>query len=122
MTTVALDNRNGLHGAVHISWYTMPQDSVGAYLEFSNHSDKTIQFWGTFGGATAAMYGSNDPSVATDPDTAAWFPLTDLQGNSISKTSAAGEMIIENPRYIRPTVVGGDGTTSINVSITAKRG
>lgn len=119
---VALQNRNGLHGAVHISWFNMPNDSVGDYLEFSNHSDKTIQYWGTFAGASAYMKGSNDPTVPNDPDAAAWFDLTDLQGNALTKTSAAGEMIIENPRYIRPVVTGGDGTTAINVSITAKRG
>lgn len=107
----------------YITWYPLANGDTGEPLQKAAHlSDKTMQVFGTFGsGGSVTMQGSNDPRVMTDPSNAVWFTLVDPQANAITKTSAAGEAILENPRYIRPTVTGGDGTTALAVIIAATR-
>jgi hypothetical protein len=96
-------------------------DADGGAVEMPGSSDRTVQFTGTFGvGGTIIMQGSNvlAPVAGTDND---WFPLTDPQGNAISKTSAAGEAVLELTRWIRPKVTAGDGTTSLTARLLVKR-
>lgn len=101
-------------GAVELfTWAAMGGSDVGDAVGFPQHADRCVQIDGTFGGATVVMQGSIDGST--------WFTLTDPQGNSISKTSAALEQIEEVPLYIRPSVSGGTGS-SINVRLLARRG
>ena len=76
-------------------------------------ADKTVQITGTFGTGTVVIQGSNDGSN--------WATLKDPSNTAISTTSAAIRAILENPLYIRPLVTGGDGTTSITVTLVARR-
>lgn len=99
----------------------MTTDDTGQPWELSSYSDKTVQIFGNFGGtASVSIYGSNDPRVVSDPANAVWFVLTDPSSTAITKTSAAGEQIIENPRWIRPVVTLGT-TPSITVIIQATK-
>lgn len=96
-------------------------DADGRALEMPGSADRTIHFLGTFGaGGTVILQGSNvlAPVAGTDAD---WFPLTDPQGNAISKTAAAGEAVLELTRWIRPKVTAGDGTTAITARLLVKR-
>lgn len=113
--------KGGVNRVTTVSWLNIPQDEGGLYIELPNHQDKTVHFYGTFGGATASMYGSNDERVITDSGNANWVLLVDAQGNVMSKTSSAMELVIDNPRFIKCEVSGGDGTTSINVVMCAKQ-
>jgi len=94
-------------------------------LELANFTEKCLQVYGTFGtGGSITFYGSNDAAdLVLQPDNAAsgWCPLTDPQGNAITKTAKAIEEILENPRYITAKVTAGDGTTNLKVFITCKR-
>lgn len=112
----------GVNNVVSVSWFSMPADSEGGHIEMPNHSDKTVQFYGIFGGASIKIQGSNDERVSTDYASSAWYDLSDTSGNSVSKSSAGASVIMENPRFVRSIVTGGDGTTSINAVICAKRG
>lgn len=96
-------------GPVHIvKWEGLTTNDTGEPWRRSDFSDKCVQIFGDFGsGATVTMQGSNDPRVVTSPGSAVWFSLTDPQANAIAKTSAAGEQILENPVWIRPSVTGG---------------
>jgi hypothetical protein len=47
--------------------------------------------------------------------------LNDAQGVAISKTGAALSQIAQVTKMIRPRVSAGDGTTSITVTLTARR-
>ena len=112
----------GVNNVVSVSWLNIPLDSDGGFIEMPNHSDKTVQFFGMFGGATAKLQGSNDERVYTEYASSEWYDLTDVNGNAVSKTSGGACVIMENPRFVRCSVAGGDGTTLINIVICAKRG
>ena len=102
--------------------WTLNNTDTGVAVKTANLSDKCVQFDGTFGaGGSVTLRGSN---VANADDTVAahWFPLTDPQANAITKTSASGEQLLENPLWISPQVTAGDGTTAINVRLIAKKG
>jgi len=97
----------------YITWTPLANGDDGSPLQLAGAPDKTVTIQGTFGvGGSVTIQGSNDGAV--------WFPLTDMQANAITKTTAAIEMIVESPRYIRPIVTAGDGTTAITVIICAK--
>lgn len=61
----------------------------------------SVQFAGTFGGATAKLQMSNDGTN--------WVDIKDLQGAAISATSTAMFEFTCSAAYIRPSVTGGTG-------------
>ena len=85
----------------------------------AGHSDKTVHFFGTFGGATIELEGSNDPLAATDPGSASWVTLKNAIGTDLSATDNTLEVIIENPIYIRPKITGGS-SVSLQVVVCAR--
>ena len=91
------------------TWANMLTTDVGAPSSGHRLSDKTVQVIGTAGGGTILLQGSNDNGVT-------WSTLKDPNGTDIA-TLATGDLsaILENPQMIRPSVVGGDGTTSLTV-------
>lgn len=121
MPVASILKKGGVNRVTTVSWFNVPQDDEGLYIELPNHQDKTVHFYGTFGGATASMYGSNDERAISDPDNAEWVLLVDAQANVMSKTSAAMELIIDNPRFLKCDVTGGDGTTAVNIVLCAKQ-
>lgn len=107
--------------AIVFNWAALANGDTGNPIVIPSFGDKTVQVFGTFGsGGSVTLQGSNDPRVITDPANAVWFALTDPQANAITKTSAAGEAILENPLYVRPSVTAGDGTTALTIIICAK--
>lgn len=97
-----------------IGWSGLLNSDTGAAVELVDYADKTSTITGTFGvGGSITLQGSNN---GTD-----WFALTDAQTSAVTKTSAAMELIVENPRYIRPIVTAGDGTTNLVVQICCRR-
>lgn len=85
-------------------------DTIGAF-EMPGWADRSVQFGGTFGGATLTFTGSNDGTN--------FIGLTDPQGNAISKTAAAIEAVLELTRYVKPGISGGAGD-SVNVTLLIK--
>lgn len=100
------------HCAV-VSWNALQSGDDGAPVELATFADRSVQSSGTFGvGGSVRIEGSIN---GTD-----WAPLTDLQGNNLDLTSARIECVAELVRYLRPRVLAGDGTTSINVYLIMK--
>jgi hypothetical protein len=95
------------------TWPSLAQGDDGDALPFAQYSDKSVQVAGTFGGATLRVEGSNNGGST-------WATLTDPQGNDLLITSAKIEMVTEATVLVRPIVVGGDGTTSLTVSMLCK--
>ena len=107
------DLKTGMPACV-ITWTGLDNDDSGIPVDLVDFPDKTVTITGTFGAAgSITMEGSNDNTN--------WFALTDPQGNAITKTSAAMELIVEAPRYVRPRVTAGDGTTSLTVRMLCRR-
>lgn len=102
-------------GVVQITWETLTDADSGAAVDISAYTDMTVHSDGSYtGSGSITMQGSNN--------NVAWFSLTKPGGTAISLTAdTVGAYIVEEPRYIRPTVVSGDGSTDIDVIVTAKR-
>jgi hypothetical protein len=98
-----------------VTWTNLTTTNAdGSPFEFVDFADRCIQITGTFGvGGTLNMQGSNDGVN--------WATLSDLNGNSMSYTAATLKQINEAPRYMRPFVSAGDGTTSLTVSLVARK-
>lgn len=71
------------------------------------------QAFGTFGGATLVMQGSNNASN--------YVGLNDLSGSAVSLTAAGGFTIGDGYRDIRPSASGGTGD-DIDVVVTFRYG
>lgn len=97
----------------YITWSGLLNGDDGDAIEIAGAPDKTVTITGTFGvGGTCSIQGSNNGTT--------WLVLTDPQGNAITKTADSIEVILESPRFIRPIVTAGDGTTNLTVIICAK--
>lgn len=98
-----------------VVWSGLLNGDDGNPFELFDYADYTVQVGGTFGaGGTIVFQGSNDGAT--------WFTLNDVQASAISKTSAAIEQVAEAPRYVRPAVTAGDGTTNLTCTLYARRG
>ena len=91
-------NQNG--AAILVSWLAVTENDVAAPVQYVALPDRSVQFEGTFGGATCKLVGSNDGSNYRE--------LTDPQGNDISKTTTGDlEAVTEITRYTKPLYSGG---------------
>ena len=101
-----------------VQWGPMLQgDTATAVTEGSyitGFADRSVQVEGTFGAAgNINIVGSND---------AANFEiLNDPSSTPLQFTSAKIKGILEAVRQIKPMVTGGDGTTSLTVSILFRK-
>jgi hypothetical protein len=98
------------------SWASMTNatSDVGAALELPGWADRSVQITGTFGASgTCVIEGSNDGTN--------YVTLNNLQGSALSLGSATIKGIAEITRYVRPRITNGDGTTSLTVTIMARK-
>lgn len=100
-------------------WELLNSTAYGAKVKTVDYADKTVHVYGTFGaGGSITIRGSNKENPV-ESTTADWFNLNDPSKTALTFTGAGGEQILENPLWISPLVTAGDGSTSINVAITA---
>lgn len=93
-------------------WLSLANGDTGKPVAMSHMADKTVSIDGTFGA-------SGQCDIQGSMDETTWFSLTDPQGTAIEFTGAGTKLISENPKFIRPNVSSGDGTTDLNVRIGA---
>lgn len=72
--------------------------------------DKSIHVFGTFGGGTLTIQGSNQAASVS-----AFHTLNDANGNAMAFTTSVIEQVLENTRFIRPRVT----TAGAALSLTA---
>ena len=97
-----------------ILWSPLANGDSGAPFSMPGWADRSVQIRGTFGvGGTVLIEGSNDGTN--------YVTLNDAQGVALSKAAAALSQISQTTRFIRPRVSAGDGTTSITVTLLARR-
>lgn len=113
--TPSVNNNPGGDNACQLVTYaSMANGDTGAPAEFGDWGDRCVQVSGTFGsGGTATIQGSNDGTN--------WATLNNAQGTALAITTAAIKQIVETPRYVRPNITAGDGTTSLTVSFLVRR-
>ena len=104
------ENDSGARSRI-ITWEAMGDDDTGTSIEVYSYPDKTIQFSGTWGGATVILQGSQDGTT--------WKTLVDSSGIALSFTVDSDiKLIRDNPRFLRASSSGGSGT-DVDVIITA---
>lgn len=108
VTSVSPENPNAGYKVV---WASVAAADVplATPSNLSVFTDRTIQVDGTFDSVTVVLKGSNDGTN--------YVALTDPQGNSISKTSAAIEQVEEATIFVKPTHSGGGGSQSYTVTM-----
>lgn len=98
-----------------VTWSGLLNTDDGNPFEGAVFADRTAQVIGTFGAAgSVQLEGSNDGTN--------WAVLADPQGNALTFTTGRIEQVLEIPRFIRPRVTAGDGTTNLTVSMFCRRG
>jgi hypothetical protein len=97
-------------------WGAMGQGDTAAPFEGSGAADRSVQIEGTFGaGGSIAIQGSNDGANYRNLTNA-------MSGNTLSGLSSVGIVqVAEVTRYIKPVLSGGDNTTSVVVTLCARR-
>jgi hypothetical protein len=96
-----------------VTWTGLLNTDDGAPADWVDYSDRCFQVTGTFGaGGSVTIQGSNDGTN--------WASLADPQGNALVFTSQRIEQALELPRYVRPLVTAGDGTTNLTVTLCMK--
>lgn len=110
-------------GTLYVKW-VLTASETGKPVNVSKYPDKTVTFTGTFGGAVT-FEGTNeergDPDH-TDYANAKFVPITDsLDAAAMSKTADAGEVILQNYKWIRPKAAAGVTSVAINL-VCSKRG
>ncbi len=92
--------------AESVIWTGLLNGDQGIGHEWTRAGDRTFHMTGTFGtGGSVTMQGSNDNTN--------WFTLKDTAGSDMTYTAAGGGMACSRPRYVRPSVTAGDGTTAL---------
>ena len=112
MATITYTVENLIGGVKIVTWSPLVAANLdGTPFVCPMFADKSIQVYGTFGGATVTVQGSNDSSSPT------YATLADPQGNALTITLAKIEQVLENTYVVRPLVSGADGTTSLTVKM-----
>ncbi len=97
-----------------LTWEGLLSGDDGQAASIPGASDKAVHVFGTFGGTSVAMEGSNEVTPSN------WAALHDANGDAIAISALGAEVIVENMRHIRPNLTGGNGTTDISVIVLAK--
>ena len=107
MATPSTINLIGDNTVLLVTWDLTTADATGVEVAWSNYADRSVTFTGTWGGATAALEGSNDGST--------WVPITDPQGTAITRTSNGIEAATEITRFVRAKLT----TAGVGATVTA---
>lgn len=100
-----------------VRWTGLLVGDDGSWFMPSEHPDRTVQVSGTFGGAVVNFEGSNDPGASP----ASGALLSNQAGVPLAFSAAGARLVAEATRWVRPVLVGGDGTTSLTVDLIARR-
>ncbi len=97
-----------------VTWTALVKGDTGTPFRMPTFADRSVQIDGTFDTGTIVIEGSNDGVT--------YYTLSDSLGNAISRTTAALKAISEMTVWIRPNVAGTGGTTSLKVTLAARKG
>lgn len=115
MAEIAATSSRVTQSLVATVWTPLANGDTGAWIDTADLAERTVQVTGTFGsGGTVVLQGSNE-----DTPTNA-FALTDDGAGAVSFTAAGGARLWERPRWVRPSVTAGDGTTALTVRMVSR--
>jgi hypothetical protein len=99
-------------GSIQKFTWTLTGTDDGAPMPWAQWADRSVHFFGTWGGGTIVWEGSNTGGSN-------YQPLTDAQAVVISKTADGLEQVVEVTELARPRA--SVGVTSVVVSVIARR-
>lgn len=85
---------------VRLIWTPVTENDTCAPAYLPEYSDKSVQVFGTFGGASVAIQGSNDGGTT-------YAVLHDPSGTAIAVVVAGFKAVLENTEYFKPVATGG---------------
>ncbi|CAB4165266.1 hypothetical protein UFOVP821_32 [uncultured Caudovirales phage] len=101
-------------GVQLVTWSGLLNGDDGAPVELPTHADRSVQVTGTFGASgNVNIEGSNDGTN--------YATLSTPASVALAITAAGIKAVLELPRYIRPRVTAGDGTTALVVTLLLRR-
>lgn len=90
-----------------VKWESLGSGDDGGAADVGKYPDRSLQITGTLGTAVPSFEGSMDKVT--------WFQLT---GDGATAIATLGMFWIwENPKFVRPKNVGGDGDTDITYQL-----
>jgi len=112
--------KNQLHGGrgVTVSWAGLSVNDDGIWQQLVLFKYKCLHIFGTFNGAIAYLEGTNEDAQAGVPTSP--IHLTDSLHQEIAVTTPGILHVFENPLYMRPIVVGGDGDTDLTFLLVCR--
>lgn len=108
MATITPTTSEVRKGVSLTTWAGQTDADTATALEILGFTRGSVQFDGTYGGATIVLQGSNDGSN--------WATLDDEGSVAISSTAASVHAFNCNCRYVRPAVSGGT-SESLNTRV-----
>ena len=105
---------NGDRSVMLITYTLTSADHTGDAVAWCDWADRSVTFVGTWGGATAALEGSNDGTN--------WVPITDAQGTAITKTANGIEAAVELTRFVRARLSTAGSGATVTASIIMRKG
>lgn len=103
---------NGDGSTYRIIWSGVTESDTCAPVAMSGYADKSIQVFGTFGGGSVALQGSNDSGTT-------YAPLNDAGGTVIAITSAKIKSVLENTEWMKPVISGGS-SQSLSIAMVTR--
>lgn len=94
-------------------WALTTADPTGDSISIPGARDRSIQVFGTFGGATLTVQGSNDGTN--------WNTLHDETGAALTFTATGAHAIVENFLFIRCALTAVGTGAAITASILSGR-
>lgn len=97
---------------VRLTWTPVTEADTCGPAALPDYADKSIQVFGTFGGSSTALHGSNDGGTT--------FAALNLpSGSAIAITAAGIKAVLENTEQIKPVATGGS-SQSITIVVVAR--
>lgn len=107
------------HDSPVIRWTGLLADDDGQWRLLEHYREKCLHVFGEFSGAILTFEGSNEDANVGEPTSP--IQLKDQTGNIIAFTSPGISHVLENPRYVRPKITGGDGSTDLSLLMVCRR-
>lgn len=103
-----------------IEWASLTSSVAGGEpIEASGLRDKCFHAYGTWGGATLTLYGSNkDNPTESDSN---WVKLKDVFGTAIDLTADSIVQVAEAPKWIKAKLSTAGSGASVNCRIFGTR-
>lgn len=109
-TIVPVGNMDG--SIVRVTWTPVIETDTCAPASLPEFADKSIQVFGSFGGTSVALHGSNDGGTT-------FAALNIPAGTAIAITTTSIKQVLENTEQIKPVLTGGT-STSISVVVLCR--